>query len=244
VPDLAVFDGFHAWKHAVRFGAALDGAITDDPVLLEQLVEDLAPDLRSSIASVSVVSAEAANRRAGSVGLRSVHHTRLLAWGSRPTADRTLLTIEARLRKSHIPAVLVDHARHPGNLGAVVRVAAAVGSPAVFAYGGVDPWLPEVIRAAAGLHAAIPVIGLQTIDELDGPLVVLDAAGTSVTDWLAPPGAVLAVGAERSGVSAAVRSRAAATLALPMVAGVSSLNLATSVSAALYVHVSHGTKGN
>ena len=49
-----------------------------------------------------------------------------------------------------------------------------------------------------------------------------------------PAGAVLVVGSERDGVGAALRARADAVLALPMRPGVSSLNLATAVAAALY----------
>ncbi len=49
-----------------------------------------------------------------------------------------------------------------------------------------------------------------------------------------PPGSLLVVGAERGGVSAEVTASAHAVVRLPMRPGVSSLNLATAVAAALY----------
>ena len=65
-----------------------------------------------------------------------------------------------------------------------------------------------------------------------GPFAVLDAGGDP--DAELPPDAVLVVGAERDGVGATLRERADVVLALPMRAGVSSLNLATATAAALY----------
>ncbi|HWT93945.1 MAG TPA: TrmH family RNA methyltransferase, partial [Solirubrobacteraceae bacterium] len=49
-----------------------------------------------------------------------------------------------------------------------------------------------------------------------------------------PPGALLAFGTERHGLSDALLAQADARVRIPMRAGVSSLNLATAVAAALY----------
>ncbi len=237
----AVFDGFHAWKHAVRFGYQFTDAWTDDPERLGGLVESLAPDLVPRMAGVTIVSSDDLTARCAEAGLRSVHHTRVLAWGTVPQADPSLLTASFRAAVSSVPAVLVDGARHPGNLGAVIRVAAAVGAPVVFTVGGVDPWLPEVVRAAAGLHAAVAVMPVEDVDLIEGDVFVLDADGEPVSQVSFPAGSVLAVGAERHGVSAQVSARSELVVSLPMRDGVSSLNLATSVAAALYVHISKGT---
>jgi RNA methyltransferase, TrmH family len=238
VDQIAVFDGFHAWKHATRFGFNLVGTETDDLAGLTALTDDLAPDLTPVVEGVTVVDADSLKRRCVSLGLRTVHHTRIVAWGVVPKVNTTLFLPEARTAISTVPSVLVDGARHPGNLGAVVRVCAAAGSPAVFSYGLLDPWHPDVVRGGAGLHAAVPVIGMETLSLLSGPLFALDADGEDIGSFHFPAGAVLAVGAERDGVSDEVRQRADGVVSLPMRAGVSSMNLATSVSAALYVHVS------
>ncbi len=244
VKQQAVFDGFHSWKHAVRFGFPLAGAVSDDRAGLEQLVAALAPDLLETFPEVEQVSSEELARHCGAVGLKGIHHTRVMAWGIVPEQNPQWLTTAFRSAISSVPAILVDGARHPGNLGAVIRVAAAVGCPVVFVLGGVDPWLPEVVRAAAGLHAAVPVVRVESIDRIEGTVAILDVDGDALGDTTLGPGAVLAVGAERHGVSAEVSARAERTLALPMRPGVSSLNLATSVSAALYVHVLKGSNGS
>ncbi|MDE3130232.1 MAG: hypothetical protein KGL16_03690, partial [Acidobacteriota bacterium] len=50
--DLAVLEGFHAIKHALRFGAELLGAWTADPAELEELRARLAADITLPVAVV------------------------------------------------------------------------------------------------------------------------------------------------------------------------------------------------
>ena len=129
------------------------------------------------------------------------------------------------------PLVVLDAPRSPGNAGAVIRVAAAAGASGVATIGTLDPWHPTVLRGSAGLHYALPVLHVEA-SELDGPFVLLDADGDIHASL--PDHAVLVVGSERSGIGPDLRARADLVLALPMRAGVSSLNLATAVAAALY----------
>src|SRR6478672_5203643 len=44
-PSLAVLEGFHPLKHALRFGASVLEVITTDMAELERLTAELAPDL-------------------------------------------------------------------------------------------------------------------------------------------------------------------------------------------------------
>ena len=206
-------EGFHAVKHALRFAPHLVHDVrVRDVAAARALAARLAPDVADALVA-----------RAG-VG-EVAHHTGVQATGEEPVEDRSVL----RSRTS--PLVLLDGPRSPGNAGAVVRVAAAAGASGVAVTGTLDPWHPTVLRGSAGLHYALPVLR-ATGDEVAGPVVVLDADGDPDADL--PPDAVLVVGAERAGVSAAVRARADVVLALPMRPGVSSLNLATAVAAALY----------
>jgi len=48
-----------------------------------------------------------------------------------------------------------------GNVGACVRVAAAAGAAAVLTTGENDPWFPDAVRGAAGLHFALPVAAVE-----------------------------------------------------------------------------------
>jgi RNA methyltransferase, TrmH family len=234
----AVFDGFHAWKHAARFGFPLQRVCTDDPEGLAALVQQLAPDLGgAALNAVEVVDPPTLQRVCDEAGVRVVHHTRLIAVGGIPQPPSHLLQVSMRTAVSTVPGIVVDGARHPGNLGAVIRVCAAAGAPVVMSLGGLDIWHPDVVRGAAGLHAAVPVLAVSEVSHIEGPLFALDADGDDIGSFEFPAGSLLVVGAERDGVSADIRTRADGVVSLPMRPGVSSLNLATSVSAALYVHV-------
>jgi len=217
---LAVLEGFHALKHATRFGAELLGAWTADPEALEALRVRLAPDVAIEAERVAVEELAAVVPRAQVVAVarrpRLPHPDVLLAGGG-----------TERL-------VLLEDPRHLGNLGAAVRVAAAAGAGGVLTTGRQDPWHPDALRGAAGLHFALPVYRLRGVPAGPRPLLALDPEGERFDPRTVPPGAILAFGAERDGLTGALLERADVRVALPMAPGVSSLNLATAVSATLF----------
>jgi RNA methyltransferase, TrmH family len=135
------------------------------------------------------------------------------------------------------PVVLLEDPRHLGNLGACVRVAAAAGAAGVLTTGRQDPWHPDALRGAAGLHFALPVHRTRAVRTGDRPLVALDPAGEPLRPGALPARAVLAFGTERDGLSRELLARADARLALPMAPGVSSLNLATAVAGVLFAQL-------
>ena len=139
------------------------------------------------------------------------------------------------------PLVLLENPRSHGNLGAVVRVAAAAGAAGVIATGEHDPWHPSALVGAAGLHFALPVAWAEQwgkewvgTDRGGRPLVAIDPAGAPLQPGLIPERAALAFGSEREGLSRELRAAADCCLAIPMQPGVSSLNLATAVAVVLY----------
>ena len=132
------------------------------------------------------------------------------------------------------PLILLEDPRNLGNLGAVIRVAAAAEAAGVLSTGVQDPWDPVAVRGSAGLHFALPVGQLHELPLTDRPLLAFAPGGEALRPERIPARAVLAFGSERTGLSAELLGRADARLSLPMRAGVSSLNLATSVAAVLY----------
>ncbi len=225
-PGLAVLEGFHALKHALRFGAEMVEIVAVDPAELDRLAAELAPDLAGSLAA-----------RATSVGeevltelVPQAPRTGVVAIARRPAVD-----VEATLADARpAPVVLLEDPRSMGNMGACVRVAAAADAAAVLTTGHNDPWNPEALRGAAGLHFALPVAAVEALPRSDRPLVAIDPDGGDLRPGELPPRAVLAFGTERHGLSAALLRRADARLGIPMRPGVSSLNLATSVAAVLF----------
>jgi TrmH family RNA methyltransferase len=212
---LVRLEGFHALKHALRFGAEIVAAATGDAAALDALAERLAPDVRERIAAIVV-------ERPLAPLVARPPHTGVVAVARRPPFEVP--------PAGGPPVVLLEDPRHLGNVGAVVRIAAAAGAAGVLTTGAVDPWDPAALRGSAGLHFALPVG--RADDPGDRPLVVLDPAGNEPSAL--PDGALLAFGTERDGVSAALAARADARIRIPMRDGVSSLNLATAVAVVLY----------
>jgi TrmH family RNA methyltransferase len=139
--------------------------------------------------------------------------------------------------------ILLEDPRHLGNLGAVVRVAAAAGAAGVMTTGRLNPWHPDALRGSAGLHFALPVHHLRAIRTGGRQLLAFDPEGERLAPDALPRAAILAFGTERDGLSDEVLSRAHRRVALPMAPGVSSLNLATAVAATLYaLRFAHPTR--
>jgi tRNA G18 (ribose-2'-O)-methylase SpoU len=130
--------------------------------------------------------------------------------------------------------VLLENPGDLGNIGAVVRVAAAAGATGVITLGRHDPWHPAALRGEAGLHFALPVARTEALPAEAGPLVALHPEGDPLQPGAVPSQAILAFGTERDGLSSTLLARAAHRIAIPMQPGVSSLNLATAVAVTLY----------
>lgn len=236
-PTLAVLEGLHALKHALRFGANLESIAITDPDRLRPLAEALAPDvLDQLLAAAQTLSPEDFQTLAPQPPATGV-----ISLACRPPRDVTALLLDPHPS----PIVLLERPRDLGNMGAVVRVAAAADIAGVLTTGTHDPWDPAALRGSAGLHFALPVDHLDE-DALqalsappqrrihDRPLIAVDPDGDQLAPAELPPRAILVFGGERVGLSPELLARADARASLPMRPGVSSLNLATSVAALLY----------
>lgn len=233
--DAAVLlDGFHALKHAVRFGADVRVAVTVDRAAALSLADDLAPDVRDRLAGLLQEVPEEAYQ---SLVVRP-HPTAVAALAVRPSREAQLAALARTPRTT--PVVVLDNPRNLGNAGAVIRLAAGFGATGVVTTGTMDPWHPTVVRGGAGLHFATAVERLGVSELPAGPLFALDPEGDDIRGLKLPDDAVLAFGSERSGLSGELRARADHLLSLPMRPQVSSYNLATSVAMTLY-HWSAGS---
>ncbi len=225
-PGLTVVEGFHALKHALRFGAEVREAVAVDPDAVAALARELAPDVEVELrARLEPVDA---GTLAALVPLPP--RTGVVAIARRPAVDLAATLADPR----PAPVILLEQPRNMGNIGACVRVAAAGDAAALLTTGENDPWYPAAVRGAAGLHFALPVTVVEALPPSDRPLLAIDPEGEDLRPGELPPRAVLAFGTERHGLSAALLERADARVAIPMRAGVSSLNLATSVAVTLF----------
>ena len=127
-------------------------------------------------------------------------------------------------------AVALDGVQDPGNVGTIVRLAAAFDAAGVLLLpGSADPFGPKAIRSSAGAILHVPVAGITASELLAAnvPLVATAMAGQAGD----PPArnAVLLFGNEGAGVSQELLSRSA-LLAIPMISRVESLNVASSAA--------------
>jgi TrmH family RNA methyltransferase len=224
--DLIELSGFHAVKHALRFGAADLAAWTDDRARVIGLCERLAPDVTDRLEDMLT---EVTSREFAELS-DYAHPTRVLGRAARATYGRDDVTVTP----GH-PLIHLDRPVDPGNVGAAIRVAAAVGAAGVTVTGFTQLWAPACLRGAAGLHYAVPVLeaGLGEVAR-DRDVVAFDPDGEPFRPTEIGVGSALVFGSERDGVDAEILERADRVVRLPMVDGVSSLNLATAVAAAAY----------
>jgi TrmH family RNA methyltransferase len=234
-PGLAVLEGFHPLKHALRFGASVLEAVCRDVAELDALAARLAPDQAQRMHELARAVAPDVFERLAPLPPT----TGVIALAERRAVDAAAVLAAARPE----PVVLLENPRDLGNLGACVRVAAAADAAGVLSTGSHDPWAPDALRGASGLHFALPVARIERLDALGAhgrsgaparTLLALDPDGEPLVPGLLPASAVLAFGTERYGVSDELLALADARVSIPMRDGVSSLNLATSVAAVLF----------
>ncbi|MFC8453412.1 TrmH family RNA methyltransferase [Kitasatospora sp. NPDC057223] len=227
-PGTVLLDGFHALKHALRFGGDVRYVLTADRAGLLALAAELADDVSERLAALAVEVPAPLLRTV----LAKVHPTGVAALAVRPDRAANLAALAPTPRRA--PVVVLENPRNQGNVGAVIRLAAGFGATGVVTTGDLDPWHPGVVRGSAGLHFATAVERLTLPELPPGPLYVLDPEGSDIRSVSVPDDALLAFGSERHGVSAELRGRATRLVAVPMQPGVSSFNLATSVAMGLF----------
>lgn len=139
--------------------------------------------------------------------------------------------------------VALDGVQDPGNVGTIIRLAAAFDAGGVALLpGSADPFSPKAIRASAGSALTVPIAATTSEQMIASGLSIYyaDAKGRSTT----PPSsrAILVFGSEGTGVSEEIRRGATAIgVSISMSDRVESLNVAAS-AAILLSRVWEGSK--
>ncbi|MFN8571137.1 MAG: RNA methyltransferase [Gemmatimonadaceae bacterium] len=136
--------------------------------------------------------------------------------------------------------LVLDAVQDPGNVGTIVRTAAALGATATVALPGtVDLWNAKVVRSAMGAHfhhLALHVTGDHLrafLSETNTELWGADARGEELPSS-APARLAIAVGNEGAGLTDSVRDWSTRRIALPTTPMVESLNVAVATGILLY----------
>lgn len=139
--------------------------------------------------------------------------------------------------------VMLEGVQDPGNVGAIIRTAAAAGADQVMLSAGcADPWAPRTLRAGMGGHFVTDVRAgvdlVAALDGYDGSVVVATAHGGQLPQEVDLTGPITFVfGGEGAGLSEALRARADICVTLPMAAGIESLNVGAAAAVLLFERV-------
>jgi TrmH family RNA methyltransferase len=138
--------------------------------------------------------------------------------------------------------LIADQVRNPGNLGTLLRSAAAAGVQAVVLSGKcVDIFSPKVLRGAMGAHFRIPILTLS-YDEIRAigdkhhlnMQVASGGEGMAYTEADLTKPLALVIGGEAEGPSPSLREIANGFIHIPMPGGSESLNTAAAGAVILF----------
>ena len=139
----------------------------------------------------------------------------------------------------HAASVVLDRLQDAGNVGAVLRSAAAFGFTQVIALKGTAAlWSPKVLRAGMGAHFGLHL--LEGVDEadlaaLEVPLLATSShAASSIHTVLLSWPCAWVLGQEGQGMSAPLLARCQLALRIPQAGGEESLNVAAAAAVCLY----------
>ncbi|OKH14620.1 TrmH family RNA methyltransferase [[Limnothrix rosea] IAM M-220] len=155
--------------------------------------------------------------------------------------DSTL--VQRQLPKKLQLGIAIERLQDPGNLGTIIRTAAATSVDALLLSGdSVNPENPKVLRASVGAWFQTPTI---VCDNFAGQIKAYRQQGVQAiatlpnatktfwdVDWTRP--SLILLGNEGAGLSPEIAALADEQVTIPMVKGVESLNAAIACALLLY----------
>ena len=148
---------------------------------------------------------------------------------------------QAAALQSGAAAVVLDRLQDAGNVGSILRSAAAMGFAQVLALKGTAAlWSPKVLRAGMGAHFGLHLVEGLSVDDLAGLSVPLLVTSSHQGDFLhqarLPWPCAWVLGHEGQGVSPALEALATQKVRIAQPGGQESLNVAA--AAAICLHAS------
>lgn len=139
-------------------------------------------------------------------------------------------------------ALWLDRVQDPGNLGTLLRTAAAAGVEAVYCSAGcAAAWSPKVLRSAQGAHFVLEIheaCDLQVLfNRLEIPLAAMTLQGSvSLYEAPLPRHVAWLAGNEGQGVLPALEALADLNIYIPQANNIESLNVAAAAAICLFEH--------
>ena len=141
--------------------------------------------------------------------------------------------------QADVPSVILDRVQDAGNVGSILRSAAAFGFGQIIALKGTAAlWSPKVLRAGMGAHFALHLVEsveFQALAALTVPIVVTSSHhGCFLHQQSIPMPCAWAMGHEGQGVSDDLMARASLKVRIDQPGGEESLNVAAAAAICLY----------
>ncbi len=145
----------------------------------------------------------------------------------------------APLLQPTLASVVLDRVQDAGNVGSILRSAAAFGFTQVLSLkGSAALWSPKVLRAGMGAHFALHLVESLSSEDLAALQVPLLATSSHQGLWLPqvhlPWPCAWLLGHEGQGVGAALVAKANLVLRIPQPGGEESLNVGSAAAVCLY----------
>ena len=209
---LSLIEGPHVLEEAIAAGAEIERtfALPEDP-------------RRDEWPNVVVVDHRVMLRLAATETPRGPVAIVVIPDWVEPPADRNLLVLMG--------------VSDPGNVGTIIRSAAAFGCGVVIGPGTADPWSPKVLRAGAGAHFRLGGLSrIHEVPELTGHrLAATVVRGGEDPARLGPGPWAFLIGSEAHGLDPETVAAADVRVTIPMRGDTESLNAAVAASILAYV---------
>ncbi|MFH1177751.1 MAG: RNA methyltransferase [Acidobacteriota bacterium] len=217
--DLTVADGLRLVKDLLAAG-----------VPIRELYAT--PERFAALADVAAVKALAKAGRVYLLDPQTMQHV------APTTQAQGLLAVVAE-PPSRLPAkgivLFLDRLQDPGNLGSVIRCAAALGASGVACSPGcADPFAPRAIRASAGQSLFLPIATEVSFPSLAAAVrgrggevaATSGSGGRPLSGWRPRMPLLLALGNEGQGLTTEILAESGTLVTIPLTGGVESLNVA------------------
>ena len=134
--------------------------------------------------------------------------------------------------------ILLDGVSDPGNMGTIIRTAAAVGVKGIYLVNCCDPFSPKVVRSSmSGIYSVrLHFIGYDDYGKVfkDVELIAADMGGENIFGYKPSGNFCIAVGNEANGLSEKTIKAANKIASIPMTKNAESLNVGVALSVMLY----------
>ena len=158
------------------------------------------------------------------------------------TGILAVLDIPQTIPQASVYGVLLENIQDPGNLGSILRSAAAAGVDAVYlSQGCAEAWSPKALRAGMGAHFVLAIHEQQALATITAQYDAVFATSLSASQSLYAcdlTGKIaFAFGNEGAGLSPALLAETTQQVTIPMPGKVESLNVAAAAAICLFERV-------